>query len=656
MKKPKKVVKKLHVDGATMHAEASLPETGSLWREPFIHILLVLITGFAVYANSMSVQFMFDDFECILGNPAIKDFSCFPDTSRVNNYSIGFDLKNNIILRPVVYFTFALNYAIHGAETFGYHLVNLLFHIGSAMLVYVLFSQLLNVAASNNDQTKCNGFRIENWPYLPLFAALLFVCHPLQTQAVTYIIQRFVPLATFFYLASLTLYAHFRSASEKKSRNIAYFASICAAVLAMESKEIAFTLPLIIVLFEFMFFNGIIKQRVVRLIPILFTLAIIPIKLIQLPSPVRPDSEEVAGAINLVNFSGVSSWDYLMTQFGVIMTYVRLLFLPVGQNFDYDYPLQQSFFKLEVLIPLALILVIIAVGVYLSCRSRENSLYKICAFGIFWFFITLSVESSIVPIDDLIFEHRVYLPAVGFFIAVLPGIMLVAHRCAGQFIDRSKVMIVLPVVVVFILSAMTIARNRMWQNPVTFWQDVIKKSPNKARPYEWLGESYTRQVKSSIILEFMNDAINSVDQSDPRVDLAIAAYKEAIRLRPTFHNNYTKVGEALLLKKDSDNKEAEAMFEKARSLAPKDPWPLLYLGAIREIKGDLIGAQKLYEKSIELQPLLPNSRKRLVDIYRKQGDFDAAIKELEYLMKIFPEKSTKMLLEMFKNDKKQRGL
>lgn len=125
------------------------PNAGSLWQDPFVHLLLILVAGFVVYFNSMSVPFIFDDYECPIKNPAIRSFSCFPDTQRVMGLSITADVQNNAILRLVAYFTFAVNYALHGLDLFGYHLVNLLLHIGCAMLVYTCCVQT-HVDTSND--------------------------------------------------------------------------------------------------------------------------------------------------------------------------------------------------------------------------------------------------------------------------------------------------------------------------------------------------------------------------------------------------------------------------------------------------------------------------------------------------------------------------
>lgn len=642
-----KIKTKLKRSEGIPYSSKALPadtENRSLLHDPFIHILLILFTGFIVYFNSVSVPFIFDDYDCILKNPAIKSFACFPDTRRVMDLSMVADIQNNVVLRPVAYFTFALNYAFHEFDLFGYHLVNILLHIGSSMLVYCLFTQVLSCCSMANNRSEADkGYLPKNCCYLPLFAALLFVSHPIQTQAVTYIVQRFVPLATFFYLAALVLYMQFRTAAN--FRWGFYALSFCATILAMESKEIAFTLPVVMTLFELMFLGGALRQRLIQIIPFAATMAIIPLKLLSLTPSQDETVERATDAINLINFKGISSYDYLMTQFGVITTYLRLFFLPIGQNIDYERPLQKSFFTLEVLLPLLLLLTILGTALYLLYRSRENCLYKIIAFGIFWFFITMSVESSVVPINDLVFEHRVYLPSVGLFIAVLSSIGLVYHRLTGHSLEESKVATYILIVVVLGYSTATVSRNMVWKDPITFWSDVTQKSPHKARAFAWLGESYMEQVLSGVSPESVYET-NSININDPRIDKAIAAFQKAHELRPQMAIYYIKMGDAYLIKKNHIN--AEAMFVKAAEIAPNEPWIFIYRGDLMKISGNYEAAREKYLLAKEKQPQLPVPYIRLADLSILEGKTVQAIQELEYIMKIYPSDTTREKLEQLK--------
>ncbi len=629
-----------------------LPEPNdiSLWQEPFVHFLLILATGFIVYFNSINVPFMFDDNEYLVKNPVIKSFDCFPHTQKVFEYAVNQDLKNNLVLRPIAYFSFAVNYALHGLDLFGYHLVSLLLHIGCGMLLYVFFVQLIESPKMTNSKDCGKASGVENVGYLPLFAALLFICHPLQTQAVTYVIQRFVPLATFFYLATLVFYLQFRCATTTSSRVISYTLSFITAILAMESKEIAFTLPVIIALVEFMFYRSKLIPSIVRLVPFMLTMAIIPVKLMHLSSPVNPQKMTgVTNGINLVNFGGISPWDYLMTQFGVITTYIRLLFLPIKQNLDYDYPLQQDFFNLEVLLPLTLLLLIVGMGLFLLKHSKVNRLYKIIAFGIFWFFITLSIESSIVPIEDLIFEHRTYLPSVGFFVSFLAGLSVLFNRFTGTSIGQSKFVTYLLILLVIGLSIAAIKRNRIWQNETVFWNDVVTKSPNKARAYKNLGSALMNQsiyVPNDIDKNLLENMVILKAGSEKQILDAISAFKKAIRIEPNKPDAHQLLAKTLILQKNFD--EALRSLKTASELQPTNPIPYVMRGEIYESKNDIAQAYLEYSKAVKIGPLNHEARIKLANIYAKKGNFQNAIQEFELVMQIFPDESTRKRLDQLK--------
>jgi hypothetical protein len=650
MKIPKKRIQ-APVRAADTGLSQAVSESRSIWQDPFIHFLLFLALGFVVYCNTINVPFIFDDATYLIQNPAIKNFDCFPNTQKVVEYAIHQDIKNNFILRPVAYFTFAVNYALHGLDLFGYHLVNLLLHIGCSMLVYSFFGQLLNSPAMGNGEKSGSATVAGNTSNLPLFAALLFVSHPLQTQAVTYIIQRFVPLATFFYLAALVLYLEFRRAATPSSRVLTYIFSFIATLLAMESKEIAFTLPLIIALVEFMFNSGNAVSRVVTLSPFLLTMAIIPAKLMQLPASFAVyKSADISGAINLVNAGGTSSLDYLMTQFGVITTYLRLLILPIHQNLDYDYRLQQNFFTPEVLLPLALLLGIAGIGIYLMRRSAENRLYTVAAFGIFWFFITLSVESSIVPIEDLIFEHRAYLPSIGFFITMLSGSAIFFNRFTGTSMAQSKWATTLLLVIIAGLTTTAIARNIVWLDDITFWKDVVQKSPDKARTHRGLAGvllQHAKYVPGKNDKNIMGEMVVLRADGEKLLDAAINSSQEAIRLDPKKAVAHQLLAEAFMLRKNYD--EALRSLAKAAELEPKSWIPHSMRGALFQAKNDRLQAHREYRTAIEVEPLAYEPHIRLAELYAQEGNIQAAITELEFVMRIYPDESVRKKLARLKS-------
>ena len=176
-----------------------------------------------------------------------------------------------------------------------------------------------------------------------------------------------------------------------------YFGSVISAVLAMKTKEIAFTLPVVIFLYELMFFEEKLKKRLLYMTPLLLTMLIIPVSLLE-TDKLKGDLIENISEATRVD-TNISRWVYLLTQFAVIVTYIRLIFFPINQNLDYDFPIYNTLLTPEVFLSFLLLFSIFCFGIYMFLQSKtHNRTYRFIAFGILWFLINLSVESSFTPI------------------------------------------------------------------------------------------------------------------------------------------------------------------------------------------------------------------------------------------------------------------
>src|SRR3989338_716758 len=320
-----------------------------------ISLSLITITAFLIYSNTFASPFQFDDNPNIVENYKLRDLSNFwpPSGSRY-----------------VGVLSFALNYHFGGLNVFGYHLVNIIIHIINGLLILWLIiltfkTPVMQVYVGQGLSPALTPDRIirglkADLPYLTaLTASLIFVSHPIQTQAVTYIVQRFASLATLLYILSLTLYIKARLQTVQTGANAVgkffststltfYFLSLVSAILAMKTKEISLTLPFVIILYEVMFFaptkqNYGFAKRLLYLIPVTLTAFIIPLSLIGTDRPVGDMIGELREAAQ--ETEEISRDVYLLTQFRVIVTYISLLFLPINQNLDYDYPLSHSLFE-----------------------------------------------------------------------------------------------------------------------------------------------------------------------------------------------------------------------------------------------------------------------------------------------------------------------
>ncbi len=382
-------------------------------QKHLLAIFLISAIATIIYSNSFDCTFHFDD------QPAI-----------VENYAIHrFDLKEMFSSnRPVLEITLAANYYFGKLNVFGYHLVNLLLHISNGIMLYFILFQTANLPSLKEKYGE-RAYRIA------LYASLIFIAHPIQTQAVTYIISRSSVLATTFYLLSLFLFIkafaaesreqraeslELRAESEEQRvknstlqapRSLLFLGAFFASCLGMGTKQIVATLPLMLLIYDFFFLsNGdfkALKQRCLSHIAMFSTIAItIYLSASGLQQFI---SFDYAKGVQMPYSESVTSFQYFMTQLHVIPYYIKLLFIPTNLNLDYDWPITRSI-DLPTVLFFILLAAIVAFAVWAYRRAR------LLSFGIIWFFITLSVTSSFVVIYDVIFEHRLYLPSIGFAI------------------------------------------------------------------------------------------------------------------------------------------------------------------------------------------------------------------------------------------------
>ncbi len=574
-------------------------------------VLLILVA--LIYSNVLGAPFIFDDIKYIVENDFIRDLSNF--------YSLSGT-------RYLTFLSFALNYAAGGLSPAGYHLLNIALHALNSILVYLFVRGLIKSLASSVGQEGADGN--EGVPCAPgagfglaFMAALIFAAHPIETEAVAYISQRFASLAAFFYLLCLVSYVRSRLAiiNRKSPAAIAFYVlAFIAGLLAQKSKETAFTLPALIILVEFLFFQQgrFSLKKSAPALPFLALFAIIPMDLLSLTGG-GPGG--IAGKLRLLQLeelATLSRHDYLLTQFRVLLTYIRLLFLPFAQNGDYDYTLYHSFFSPPVLFSFVSLLVVFAGALYLALRfARSGRIFGLlAAFGVLWFFITISVESSIIPIKDVIFEHRVYLPSAGVFLSLGALYFYLVDRGAGALRrgrGRAMSIVIAPLVIVLVLSVLTYRRNRVWGSDIAFWTDVVSKSPQKARGYNNLGNSYYNKG---------------------RVKEAIEKYKKAISLKKNYYEAYNNLGSALL----ALNRPGLALgyFRRALELRPD------YTGALSNMALGLVALNRPGEAigyartALALRPDLAAPHNALGMALVDSGDMERGIYHLREAARLNP--------------------
>ncbi|MFA5059151.1 MAG: tetratricopeptide repeat protein [Candidatus Omnitrophota bacterium] len=577
----------------------------------FIAVAIVFCAvGFLAYSNSLHSGFQFDDYKIIVENPPVHHLEN-------PQWVWRFDPT-----RFLPHLTFAFNFFIGKLNVFSFHLVNLILHIICSILVF----HFVGIFLLQEPRLAVNARR------MAFFSGLIFLLHPIQTESVTYIVQRSTVMVALFYMASVVFYLLARL----KEKRIYFALSFLCAILGSMTKPNIVTLPLALVIAELCVlrtpFSDLFK-RLKFIAPFMVLWVLVP-ALLLLWKNETIDLAQVLDATK--ETSQFSRYTYFSTQINVLITYIRLLFLPLRQNFDYDYPLSPGMFSFPTFFSLLIL------GYLLYFAGKVYKTNKIYSFGILWFFITLIPESSIFPISDVIFEHRLYLPMVGFCI-LIP--VLVMNMCR----DLKKATGILLIIAVG-LAGLTILRNNVWANQETLLIDTFRKSPHKARVANNLGDYYLRignlsfaerDVKKAIELDPKNPQFHHnlgvVYERQGKIDEAMRKYREAIdkddgRPHPSYYFNL-----GYLYHNKNDVKKAELSYKAAIAIDEHYADAYCNLGNLYARQGKYMEAIDQFKKSIENNPYHLNAHNGLASTYGMMGQYDEGIKQYEQLLKIKPD-------------------
>ncbi len=545
-------------------------------------ILLTVLLAFLLYLPTLAAPWQFDDLEHVVHrNQESKDqlFDLLLATIQPASSPKG--------TRSLVAASFLLNWQI-SQKPLGFHIVNITIHALAAFFVYLLLYLILS-------RCKWQEKQLVFWS---IAGAVLFLIHPIQSQAVAYVTQRFESLASLFYLASMYFFLSRR-----------YLWSWLAGFLAVSSKEIAITLPLTLIALDFFFgrsYKHGKKQIILYLLFFLLSLKVV----VQLTTHVqdkRPLSTSViinkltAGTQVLERQRGLTRISYGLTQLNVVPTYIRLLVLPYGQSLDHDFPVTTNFWQWPT--PLSSLFILILMAIMLVSSKRQPLL----SFALFFFFLTLSISSSIFPIDDVFNEHRLYLPMFGFVLFVI------ALAGRSKNIIYQKFIIKFIIFIIFIFSFLTFRRALIWSQPLLLWEDAWKKAPAKARTNKNYGFLLT---EAGQIAE------------------GIARLKRAVELNPTSSDYHRNLGLAYL--KAAMFSSAEQEFKKAVELDPGDAKPLADLGVAHAQQGKTSESLSAFRASLQLQPDLIEGLIGLGGVSVLSGDFETAEKNLLKAINIAP--------------------
>jgi len=576
-----------------------------------LSVIIIFCLGIIVYSNSFFCSFHFDDSDYIVRNLFIRNIQ------NLFHYWIFYPC------RFITFLSIAVNYHFNHLNVFGYHLFNLAVHLVCAILVWWLTLLTLSTPVMKGDKITKHA------DLMALFAGLVFVSHPVQTEAVTYVWQRTASMGAMFYLGSLCLYVKSRlfvSTGRHKVRPY-YILSLMMAIMAMFTKENTVTLPLMIVLYEFCFFNTL---NWTYFAPFLLTIFVIPVTIL------LTKAQQFQAIQRFVHESGgTSPWHYLLTQFRVIVTYIRLLFLPLNQNLDYDFSISKSIFAWSVLMSFSFL-----AGI-LYWAKQLFSRYRLVSFSIFWFFLTLSLESSVFPLKNVIFEHRLYLPLVGYSLFLVSGVYYLFSK------NTIKTMVIILTLIAIFNSILTYQRNKVWKDEITLWSDVVAKSPHKARPINNRGLAYSNQGNFIQAMSDYNKAIEidskftdayinrgNIYFQSGKFDLALSEYNKVIEVDPNNPDAYYNRGNIYYQQGNS----AKAIYNYNKAIGININYAQAYnnRGNLYAQEGKFTDALSDYIRAIEIVPSYAEAYTNRGTLYSQQGKFIEALSDYNKAIEINP--------------------
>lgn len=553
--------------------------TPGVWQFAAVFGAALVLTLW-VYGPALNGPFLFDDMALPYAVPAR---ATLPIEAWVTT------------VRPLLYFSFWLNYMASGSETLSYHLVNLVLHALNCALVFIVVRRLL-VLSKIADR----AIRV-----LAPLAAGLFLLHPLQTESVAYIASRSETLSAFFMLAALAVFANRmpgRITWRAALSILLLFAAACAS-----KEEGAALIPMLLVTDSLWNagFPGI--RRNWRLyLPLAAITA--------LPAAVAWSilSKSMSAGFNLPDFTW---YQYFYTQCRAVFAYIRLFVAPLGQTVDHDFPASKSIFDHGSIYGLLGLIAVIGLAFFLRRR------YRLACYGALLFLIVLAPSSSFVPLRDTFAEHRMYLPMFGLILIVLEF----AARIRPQ-----KILIAAGAAVLVFCALVTYNRSQVWGDPVLLWQDAMVKAPTHARPYDSLAMVYITQRRcreaagvletvsqrfhpmpyySLVMWSEAEDCLSHYGRSADLIAKAAEMHPD-----PQF---YLRLG--LMRAKQGASQESLDAFNKAIALNGSFGQAYAFRGRWYEAagRGDL--AAQDYRRALEVDPNNAIARRLLDQIERRTG-------------------------------------
>ena len=648
----------------TTFLSANLKSKNNLGRHSNVIIAFGLLAAlcFLINSNSFQASWHLDDYQNVKNNPRVQIKDLQPATLYQTFFASPEGKRKPY--RSAAYFTFALNAYFGGKDVVGYHLVNIAVHSVTAFLLFITVLKLFQTPLLSQRSQK-DAF------WIALLTATLWAANPIQTQAVTYIVQRMASMAAMFYILGLYCYLAARLAATPTRRFSLIIGCGCCYFLAIMSKENAALLPLALLLVEFTFFRDCRNPKELRLLVLLLTVGIAAVVVLGAVAFGNP-----FGFLNGYPHRTFTPLQRLLTEIRVLVHYLSQILYPAPTRLSIYHDIAVSKSLIEPWTTLPSLMIILTIG---GLGIKWMVSRPLLSFAILFFFINHLIESTVIGLE-LVFEHRNYLPSLFIFLPVAAGIMRLIRFYERSNVLMSRVMISGVAFLVVGFGTGTYIRNQAWANEKTLWEDTLAKAPNSIRAHHELAyQHYEKSGNYDAALFLYHRGLDRSSQNVYEKTLslnniasihftrgeyakaaeywkkAIASYpkyKQAyyrLALTQTRMGNLDEAGETLSVvidKKPSDpkcmrlkgfmllqeNKPDEAMgfLLKSIQMNSNDWQSLLYLGSAFHMTGHAKKAHRYYLMAESLRPedpviqlLLTNSCANIGDNALSQAHLDA---------------------------------
>jgi len=565
-------------------------------------VALLMTFAAVAYARALEGPFQFDDYGTIPKLFAFEDLLGYLPRFLTEQYTA--------LGRPITDLVFAVEYRVFGLSPWAFHCVGLALHLAAIPLAYAVVRRVARSAG---------------WPGdgLALFVAGVFALHPMQTQAVSYVSQLSEVLASALYLTALLLMLE---ADERRLRGMgvaAWLAAFGSFVLAIGAKPIAVTLPAVYLLITVCLPSEGSGIDARRSWPRRLLLAL-PFAIVSAALALRPAASLRGQTHAGFDIPGLGPAVYFMTQWRVVLGYLRLLAWPSGQNVDHELAASQGLLDPPSTLLAGLTLAaLVAAAITIIARSRRRhgrgaAAARLAGLGLFWFLLLLAPTSTIVPLADLSEEHRVYLALLGVALAAGASAVWALGRIAGK--RAPAALGTASAIVLVSLTVASCSRNDVWTSTEALWADAAAKSPGKGRPHDNYAQALYLAGK-------VPQAVAEYRQALDRHAYGTAAWVSVIG----------RLGGALLDLGRVD--EATELLRNGLDVAPADPELRNHLAICYFRKGDLPRARELAGEVVQRSPNYPDAHGTMGEILLREGDMRGALAHFQRRETLLPDKA-----------------